>query len=243
MVGVNDRVVWHDVENGGYLADLPVWRSLAAAAGGPVLDLGAGTGRVALELAAAGHAVTALDADRLLLDALEQRAGERGLAVRCVRADARSLAPLGRFALIIAPMQFVQIMGGRAGRAELLSGLAPCLVPGGTFAAAISDLDDAVPAEDTEPPQPDVGERQGWLYSSRPVAVRREAGGVAVEWLRQKVSPAGELTEERHTLALDMLSADELEDEAAARGLRPERRLEVAETEAYVGSTVVVCRR
>ena len=57
------RSVWHDVECGGYAADLPLWRELAAREAGPVLDVGAGTGRVALDLARAGHDVTALDRD------------------------------------------------------------------------------------------------------------------------------------------------------------------------------------
>ena len=42
------HVVWHDVECGGYDADLTLWQELAREAGGPVLDVGAGTGRVAL---------------------------------------------------------------------------------------------------------------------------------------------------------------------------------------------------
>ena len=54
-------VRWHDLECGGYDVDLPLWRELAAEAGGPVLDVGAGTGRVALDLARRGVAVTALD--------------------------------------------------------------------------------------------------------------------------------------------------------------------------------------
>ncbi len=58
--GAVDRaVVWHDLECGGYSADLPLWRELAArcavSAGARVLDLGAGTGRVSLDLARAGH--------------------------------------------------------------------------------------------------------------------------------------------------------------------------------------------
>ena len=63
-------VAWHDVECGGYRADLPLWRELARAEAGPVLDVGAGTGRVALDLARAGHSVTALDREPELLDAL-----------------------------------------------------------------------------------------------------------------------------------------------------------------------------
>jgi hypothetical protein len=51
------EVVWHDLECGAYRADLPLWRELAARArfGSPILDVGAGTGRVALDLARAGH--------------------------------------------------------------------------------------------------------------------------------------------------------------------------------------------
>jgi SAM-dependent methyltransferase len=240
---VSDGVIWHDVENGGYDADLPLWRKLAGQADGPILDLGAGTGRVALDLAAAGHQITALDSDARLLDALARRAEERGLEVTCRCADARSLAPIGRFSLVIAPMQFMQIMGGASARAEVLAGAAVSLSPGGTFAAAIADLDDAVAAEDAPPPVPDVGQSGDWVYSSLPLDVRPEPGGVAVEWLRQVVSPAGDLTEERHTQVLDSLTPEELEGEAAAQGLRAVARHTVPETAAYIGSMVIVCRR
>jgi SAM-dependent methyltransferase len=240
---VNNAVIWHDVENGGYDADLQVWQALATQVGGPILDLGAGTGRVALDLAAAGHDVTALDSDAVLLDELTLRARERGLEVVCLQADARSLGSIGSFSLVIAPMQFLQIMGGAATRAKLLAGVAGCLTPGGTFAAAIADLDEAVAAEDAPPPVPDVGQSGDWIYSSLPLDVRPQDGGVAVEWLRQIVSPAGTLTEERHTQMLDSLGVEQLEREAAAHGLHPIARHEVSQTPAYIGSTVVVCRR
>src|SRR5581483_3830706 len=68
-------VVWHDVECGSYVEDLPLWRSLAASYGDPVLDVGAGTGRVTLDLAQAGYRVTALDRDPDLIAALERRLG------------------------------------------------------------------------------------------------------------------------------------------------------------------------
>jgi SAM-dependent methyltransferase len=240
---VSDVVIWHDVECGGYGADLPLWRRLALEADGPVLDLGAGTGRVALDLAEAGHAVTALDSNPVLLAELALRAEERRLPVDCVRADVRDFPGIGSFALIIAPMQLLQILGGSSARTKMLAGVTSSLAPGGTFAAAIANLDEAVAAESAEPPMPDVGERRGWIYSSLPLDVRPEPGGVAVEWLRQKVSPAGTLTEERHTEMLDFLQPGQLEREAAAQGLCPEGRHEVSQTPAYVGSTVVVCRR
>ncbi|MBV9839279.1 MAG: hypothetical protein JO156_14285, partial [Solirubrobacterales bacterium] len=53
-------VVWHDLECGSYHEDLELWRELARRHGDPVLEIGAGTGRVSLELARRGHRVVAL---------------------------------------------------------------------------------------------------------------------------------------------------------------------------------------
>jgi SAM-dependent methyltransferase len=210
---------------------------------GRVLDLGAGTGRVTLDLAERGHAVTAVDSDPLLLDELRRRAEEADLEVTCIRADAQSLPEMEPFALAIAPMQFLQIMGGAAGRGRLLGGVAHRLAPDGLFAAAVTDLDEAVAPEDAPAPLPDVTESGHWVFSSIPLDVRPHPRGILVEWLRQKVSPAGELTEESHTQVLEELTPDQLEAEVAEHGFRVEERRELAPTRDYVGSTVVICRR
>ena len=111
-----DTVVWHDVECGAYEADLDLWRELAAAARGPILELGCGTGRVALDLAARGHEMIALDADPELVRELGARARSRGIRVRTAVADARAFElPEREIALAIAPMQVVQLMGGASG--------------------------------------------------------------------------------------------------------------------------------
>jgi SAM-dependent methyltransferase len=248
---VTDAVVWHDVECGAYTADLALWRELAAAAGGPVLELGSGTGRVALDLAEQGHEVTALDSDPELLGELAARAEQRGLGIECLVADAREIgdprasAPKGvrRFALVLAPMQLLQILGGPAERGAVLRGVAAMLVSGGRFATAISAVDDSIAPHDAGLPLPDVGERDGWVYSSQPIDVRPEPGGVAVERLRQRVSPRGELDEQRHTQRLDSLGVDELEREAAAHALTAVERHAIPATADHIGSMVVVCRR
>ncbi|MFM9139047.1 MAG: hypothetical protein ACKOTH_00540, partial [Solirubrobacterales bacterium] len=51
--------IWHEVECGGYEADMALWERLAARFPGPILDVGSGTGRVALRLATAGASVVA----------------------------------------------------------------------------------------------------------------------------------------------------------------------------------------
>jgi SAM-dependent methyltransferase len=233
------HVTWHDVENGAYDADLPVWRELAAAAGGPLLDLGAGTGRVAIDLAARGHEVVALDTRSELLEALT----DREAAVTAVDADARSFTLGTTFELILAPMQLAQILGGREGRVAMLERVHAHLRPGGVFAAALTDPHAATTGDHTEPPVPDMLERDGWVFSSQPVSVVERNGCVVVSRRRHAVSPHGELHDELVEIALDVVTLDEFEDEARSAGLAPTERRVVAETPDHIGSTVVVCRR
>jgi SAM-dependent methyltransferase len=238
-----DPVVWHDVECAAYDADLPLWRELAGAADGPVLDLGCGTGRVALDLAARGFDVTALDSEPEFPRALAARARERGLRVRTEVGDARSFA-LGRdFALAIAPMQVVQLLGGASGRLRMLGCVREHLRPGGRFAAALADPFEGVPVEDAEPPVPDVREQDGWVFSSTPVAVRAEDGATVIDRHRQSVSPDGALEEVVASIRLDDAPPDELEHLGASVRMRTLPRRQVAPTGDYVGSTVVMLEK
>ena len=208
--------------------------------GGALLDLGSGTGRVALDLAECGHDVTALDSEPALVATLSSRARERGLRVRIEVADARSLELGRRFALVIAPMQVVQLLGGMSGREQALRALHRHLEPGGLFAAALADPFEGAPAEDSLPPLPDVREEDGWVFSSTPVAVRADGDATAIDRLRQAVSPRGELTESMNTILLDRLDPEQLEAEARRLGFAVLPRRAVPETDGYVGSTVVV---
>ncbi len=231
------KVIWQDVECGGYAADLSLWEELADEAGGPILDLGCGTGRVALHLARCGHQVTGLDRDAVLLAAFDERAAE--LSAGSELGDARGFELKGEFGLALAPMQLVQLFGGAEERIACLRCVARHLRPGGQVALAIVD-EIPVPEEDAGPPLPDVREIGGWVYSSLPLDAAVDAGAIMVRRLRQIVSPEGELRDEVDEIRLQELSAETLEREAVEVGLRASGSREIPATEAHVGSTVVL---
>ncbi len=232
--------VWHDVECAAYTADLELWRALAAGAGGPILDLGCGTGRVALDLAAHGFDVTGIDSDPALIEALRSRARARDLRVHAVGADVRAFELGKSFALVISPMQVVQLLGGRDGRARMLTAVRRHLRPGGLLAAALANPFDGWSDTESLPPLPDVREEDGWVYSSTPVGVRRAGESFVIDRHRQAVSPSGEITEEGATIELDVVDADALETEAVEVGFNVRPRRTVPGTADYVGSEIVV---
>jgi SAM-dependent methyltransferase len=234
------EVIWHDIECGGYVLDLPLWRELADAEGSPVLDVGAGTGRVTLDLARRGHEVVALDRDADLLEALRDRAA--GLAVSTVVADARELAIDRSFPLILVPMQTLQLMGGTAGRARFLERARDHLGSGGLIAVALADALECFDEEHDQPPPPDFREVEGVVYASRPIRVRDLGDRAAIDRVREIVGVDGSLTTLDNVVELDRVEPEVLEEEATALGLRVEPQRRIPQTLEYVGSTVVMLR-
>ena len=235
------EAIWHDLECGGYVEDLSFWRQLAVKTGGPVLDVGAGTGRVTLELARAGLSVTALDLDDGLLEVLRERAGD--LDVRTVVGDARAFWVGDGFALCIVPMQTIQLLGGTDGRQSFLECARSQLEPGAVMAVALAEELDCFETVAGAPgPLPDVTEIDGAVYSSRPVAVRAEGDGFVLERRRETVTADGRLSIDSNLIHLDGLDAETLESEATAAGLRPIDRVSIPPTDDYVGTTIVMLR-
>jgi len=233
------HAIWHDAENGSYAADLPLWEELAKRQGGTILELGCGTGRVALHLARRGCRVIGLDADPDLLAVLASR-GE-ALPVGTLEADAREFALDEPVTLVLAPTHLLQLLADAEERAECLRCISASLEPGGLFAAAI--IEELPEPDGAPPPLPDVREVDGWVYSSLATEVAVGPGELRVRRLRQTVSPAGELSEEPNEVRIATFAADALEAEAAAFGLVPAGRHVIPPTDLHVGSLVVVLER
>lgn len=233
----DEATIWHDVECGGYEADLPLWEELAGANPGPVLELGCGTGRVALHLARRGHEVVGLDRDPELVAALGERAGE--LPVRALAADGRDFDLGEQVGLALAPMQFLQLLATPAERIACLVAVGRHLPAGGMLAAAIVEHLET-PPDNVIPPLPDVRDVDGWIYSSLPTAASAGDGEIVLQRLRQIVSPQGELSEEPNEVRLSTFAADQLEVEAAAARFSPAGRRVLPPTASHVGSLVVL---
>jgi SAM-dependent methyltransferase len=252
------HVVWHDLECGAYNIDLAFWRELADAhPDGPILDVGAGTGRVALALARSGRRVIALDHDPVLLAALGRRAGQ--LDVTTVCADARSFAlpPGERFALCIAPMQTVQLLGGSTGRLDFLRRAHANLLSGGLLACAILTELEPFDCTDGGPmPWPETVTSGEHHYVSQATRVQVHGPRITIERLRRIVPvrdgedlaldalPAAADGEqiEHDAIQLDCLGVAELEREADTVGFHAEPARHIPPTADHEGSSVVMLR-
>jgi SAM-dependent methyltransferase len=258
-----EKVVWHDLECGLYRADLALWRELAETArvaGGSglarVLDVGAGTGRVALELARAGCSVTALDLDGELLGALGERAQREGLGVETVQGDARTFAlERGAFGLCVAPMQTLQLLGGPSERVEFLRRAGAHLRAGGLLACAIvtelepfdCDAGDGGPSSETTTVDgvEYVSRARSVRLTRRTIRIERERLTVDLDEAARVGAPtrgAHAPEPERDVIELDRVSVVELRREGLDAGLSFAGVREVPATEEHVGSEVVIFR-
>jgi SAM-dependent methyltransferase len=235
--------IWQEVEYGSYAADLPLWRELAASHGGPVLELGAGAGRVALDLAAEGNEVIAVDRDPELAAELERRAERTGAPLTVVVADLSAAPDLTLSApprLAIAPLHLLQEIAGDERRA-LLTSLSGLLPPGGVLAATLVDesslLDQGIAQSKI---LPDIREIGDWVYSSEPLWVQVGEEKMRVRRLRERVSPEGEIDRSVHDELLERVSPERLEEELREAGMHSAGRRTIEAGPNEADSLVVV---
>ena len=111
--GWDDYARFYDWENAQTMGrrDVRFWQRLAGRTGGRVLELGCGTGRVAIPVAKAGAHVVGIDRSATMLDRARKRARRSKLAgsLQLVRGDVRALPfPPASFALVAAPYGILQ---------------------------------------------------------------------------------------------------------------------------------------
>ncbi len=115
--------------------DIDMYLAFAAASQDRVLELCAGSGRISVPLAAAGHRVTAVDHDPDMLDraraAWAQHAPAGGGTLDLLERDITELDLADRFGLVILALNSLLLLNDRATQVAALRVIARHLAPGG----------------------------------------------------------------------------------------------------------------
>lgn len=124
--------VYDDLYRDDAMATAAAVRRLRDLAGaGPVLELGVGTGRLALPLAAAGLSVHGIDASREMLDRLATKPG--GADIDTTLADFSSFEVPGQYALAILAFNTIFALPDQDAQVRCFERVAAHLEPGGCF--------------------------------------------------------------------------------------------------------------
>ncbi len=211
--------------------DLDLYLAMASRADGAVLELAAGSGRLAVPLAAAGHPVTAVDIDGAMLDRARHRAVTASIPpgrLTFVEADllGLTLPDAGRYALAFIALNSILLLGGRSAQREALVTLARHLAPGGLAVVDVwlPDAEDLARFDGRvilEWPRTDP--ESGDVVTKAASAQHDAASGTITltaiyEAGRQGTAPARWIRHDR----LRLLGADELAGFAEDAGLRVE---------------------
>jgi SAM-dependent methyltransferase len=185
--------------------DVDFYVELARVADGPVVELGVGTGRIAIPIAAAGVQVIGVDSSRGMLEVCAEAAALAGVAhlVDLRVGDLRDPPVQERVALVICPFRAFLHLHTHAERLDALRAARELLVPGGRFV-----FDVFAPGEDDIAEthgrwlerEPGIFERADWDAQARTLtlSVRGESGytTMVLAWLspdewRELIEEAG----------------------------------------------------
>jgi len=209
--------------------DVALYRALARRAGGPILELAVGTGRVSAALAADGHRVTGVDIDPSML--ARARAREAGLTLieaDLVDAPAHdAVVAAGPYALAFIALNSILLLANAERQRAAIESMARLLAPGGI---AVVDAWQPSPQDlvafdgrlslEWLRTDPETGREvtktvAAWFdpmirnVTLTTIFEEGQAGASPVRWVR--------------TDALRLISADELATLAAAAGLEVEQ--------------------
>ena len=173
-----------DLDHDGHDADLWLYEQFAARGETPVLELGAGSGRVAAHLARAGYGVVALDASAAMLQRLARRLdAATAPLVRAVEGDMRKFDLGERFDLIFCAADTFGHLVDADDQADALRCIAAHLTPGGVFVAETR----AVAAVDWTPGPAPL--RLEWTRDET------ASGALVTKFSSMRASPATQTTE------------------------------------------------
>ena len=170
--------------------DIEFYVEEARAAGGPVVELACGTGRIAVPIAKAGIPLIGVDGSAAMLQVAREYAAREGVELDLRLGDLRDPPVSERVPLVLIPFRSLLHMTTEADRLHALEAARELLLPGGrlvfdVFAPSREDV------EDTHgrwlEREPGIFERADWDEGERTLtlSVRRgeEASTMLLAWL------------------------------------------------------------
>jgi len=153
--------------------DVPFYVGEARADGGPVVELGVGTGRIAIPVAAEGIRVIGVDSSEGMLDVCREQAELAGVAalVDLRLGDLRAPPVPERVSLVLCPFRAYLHMRDDAERLEALEAARELLTPGGgrlvfdVFAPGRRDIEETHGRWIER--EPEIYERADWDETER----------------------------------------------------------------------------
>jgi SAM-dependent methyltransferase len=130
----------YDLAYGDFTDDIEFYENLARGVEGPILELGVGSGRVALPLAEAGHAVVGIDSSASMLARAQRRLAATALkegGLELIAADMTAFDLKRRFAMIFVAADTFQHLLTIAAQQACLACVTRHLAPGGLFVLSV----------------------------------------------------------------------------------------------------------
>lgn len=173
MVNVYDPIArLYDPWSRSVVEDVSFYVEAALDSGGPVVELGIGTGRLGVPVAEAGVPVIGVDSSEGMLAVCRERAEAAGVSelLDLRLGDLREPPVTERVPLVICPFRAFLHMESDADRRRALRSAYELLVPGGRFIFDVFEpLDDGI--EETHgrwlEREPDIWERANWDREAR----------------------------------------------------------------------------
>jgi SAM-dependent methyltransferase len=220
----------YDPWSASVVEDVAFYLEEARRSGGPVVELGVGTGRIAVPIAADGIRVIGVDSSRAMLDVCARRAALAGVEVDLRVGDLREPPVDEQVPLVICPFRSLLHMHTDEDRLRVLTAAHRLLRPGGRFV-----FDVFTPGAD------DIAQtHERWLEREPGIFEHAVWDEVARTLTLTVRGPEGETT-----MALAWLSPDEWRALLEASGFEVEARYGWFDRTPFTGGddTVWIARR
>jgi SAM-dependent methyltransferase len=190
-VSAYDRIArLYDPWSVSVVEDVDFYVDEAVRSGGPVLELGVGTGRIAVPVARAGVRIVGVDSSEGMLAVARESAARAGVELDLRHGDLRDPPVDEQFALVLLPFRTLLHMRTDADRRAALAAVRARLPEGGRFVFDVftPGADDIAETHGRWlEREPGIFERADWDEDARTLVLRVSGAGaeaeLALAWL------------------------------------------------------------